>query len=149
RFCQSPSSLVCWPDESRRGATVAPRRRLVFGYYPRQSPAVQTSHEGGPCHRPREAERRSRGRYFGQYLQTGGTQEVRVQMRYAVVIEKAENNYSAYVPDLPGCVATGTTVAEAEMQIREAIEFHLEGMREDGLPIPLPSSQVEYIEIVA
>ena len=70
-------------------------------------------------------------------------------MRYAVVIEKAENNYAAYVPDLPGCVATGTTVAEAEIQIREAIEFHLEGLREDGLPIPLPSSQVEYIEIVA
>jgi predicted RNase H-like HicB family nuclease len=70
-------------------------------------------------------------------------------MRYAVVIEKAENNYSAYVPDLPGCVATGTTVAAAETQIREAIEFHLEGLREDGLPIPSPSSQVEYIEIVA
>jgi len=70
-------------------------------------------------------------------------------MRYAVVIEKAENNYSAYVPDLPGCVATGTSVAEAETQIREAIEFHLEGLREDGLPIPSPSSQVEYIEIVA
>ena len=70
-------------------------------------------------------------------------------MRYAVVIEKVENSYSAYVPDLPGCVATGVTVAEAERQIREAIEFHLEGLREDGLPIPLPSSQVEYIEIVA
>ena len=70
-------------------------------------------------------------------------------MRYAVVIEKAENNYSAYVPDLPGCVATGATIAEAETQIREAIEFHLEGLREDGLPIPHPSSQVEYIEIVA
>ena len=52
-------------------------------------------------------------------------------MRYAIVIEKAENNYSAYVPDLPGCVATGATVEETEAQIREAIEFHLEGMRED------------------
>jgi predicted RNase H-like HicB family nuclease len=70
-------------------------------------------------------------------------------MRYAIVIEKAENNYSAYVPDLPGCVATGATIAEAETQIREAIEFHLEGMREDGTPIPLPSSQVEYVDIVA
>jgi predicted RNase H-like HicB family nuclease len=64
-------------------------------------------------------------------------------MRYAVVIEKAENNYSAYVPDLPGCVATGTTVSETEAQIREAIEFHLEGLREDGSPIPRASSQVE------
>jgi predicted RNase H-like HicB family nuclease len=70
-------------------------------------------------------------------------------MRYAVVIEKAENNYSAYVPDLPGCVATGMSVAEAEAQIREAIEFHLEGMREDGIPIPPPSSQVEYVDVVA
>ena len=70
-------------------------------------------------------------------------------MRYAIVIEKAENNYSAYVPDLPGCVATGATVAETEAEIREAIAFHLEGMREDGLAIALPLSQVEYVEIVA
>jgi len=69
-------------------------------------------------------------------------------MRYAVVIEKAENNYSAYVPDLPGCIATGSTVEETEKLIREAIELHLEGLREDGLPIPLASSQVEYIEVV-
>jgi predicted RNase H-like HicB family nuclease len=70
-------------------------------------------------------------------------------MRYAVVIEKAENNYSAYVPDLPGCVATGVTVEETESQIREAIEFHLEGLRQDGAPIPEPSSRVEYVEIAA
>ena len=67
-------------------------------------------------------------------------------MRYAVVIEKAENNYAAYVPDLPGCIATGQTVEETELQIQEAIQFHLQGMREDGLPIPEPSSQVEYID---
>jgi predicted RNase H-like HicB family nuclease len=70
-------------------------------------------------------------------------------MRYAIVIEKAEGNYSAYVPDLPGCIATGATVAEVESQIREAIAFHVEGMREDGLPIPPPSSQVEYIDVTA
>ena len=70
-------------------------------------------------------------------------------MRYAVVIEKAENNYSAYVPDLPGCVATGATAEEAESQIREAIEFHLDGMREDGLPVPIPQSTVEYVEVAA
>ncbi len=68
-------------------------------------------------------------------------------MRYAIVIEKAENNYAAYVPDLPGCVATGKTVAETDQQIREAIEFHLRGMREDGLPIPEPVSQVDYVEV--
>jgi predicted RNase H-like HicB family nuclease len=70
-------------------------------------------------------------------------------MRHAIVIEKAEGNYSAYVPDLPGCVATGATVAETEAEIREAVAFHLEGMREDGLAIPVPQSQVEYVEIVA
>lgn len=70
-------------------------------------------------------------------------------MRYAIVIEKAESNYSAYVPDLPGCVATGATVAEAEAQIREAIEFHLDGLREDGAPIPQPASRVDYVEVGA
>ena len=70
-------------------------------------------------------------------------------MRYAIVIEKAEGNYSAYVPDLPGCVATGATLEEVEQQIREAIEFHLDGMREDGIPIPMPSSRVEYVDVAA
>ena len=70
-------------------------------------------------------------------------------MRYAVVIENAGSNFSAYVPDLPGCVATGATLAETEAAIREAIEFHLDGLREDGSPIPPPSSKVEYIEVAA
>ncbi len=68
-------------------------------------------------------------------------------MRYAVVIEKGERNYSAYVPDLPGCVSVGDTLEEAKAEIREAIEFHLEGMREEGLPIPKPSSWAEYVEV--
>ncbi len=67
-------------------------------------------------------------------------------MRYAIVIEKAENNYAAYVPDLPGCVATGETMEETEQQIREAVDLHLRGMREDGLPIPEPTSRVNYVE---
>jgi predicted RNase H-like HicB family nuclease len=70
-------------------------------------------------------------------------------MRYAVVIEKAEKNYSAYVPDLPGCVATGATLDQVETEIREAIEFHIEGLREDGLPIPEPASKVEYVDVAA
>jgi predicted RNase H-like HicB family nuclease len=70
-------------------------------------------------------------------------------MRYAVVIEKAESNYAAYVPDLPGCVATGATVEETERSIREAIGFHVEGLRADGLPVPEPSSRVEYIDVAA
>ena len=61
-------------------------------------------------------------------------------MKYAVVIEKADSNFSAYVPDLPGCVATGTTIKEAENEIRQAIKFHIDGMKEDGLPIPTPNN---------
>jgi predicted RNase H-like HicB family nuclease len=67
-------------------------------------------------------------------------------MRYAVVIEKADGNYSAYVPDLPGCVATGATVAAAEAEIRTAIRFHIEGLRADGVEVPQPSSIAEYVE---
>jgi predicted RNase H-like HicB family nuclease len=67
-------------------------------------------------------------------------------MRYAVVIENAVGNYSGYVPDLPGCVATGATVAEVEVELREVIRFHIEGMREDGHRIPEPTTVVEYLE---
>ena len=72
-----------------------------------------------------------------------------IAMRYAIVIEQAGTNYSAFVPDLPGCVASGSTIAEVETRIREAIAFHLDGLREDGLPLPMPSSQVDYVEIAA
>ena len=67
-------------------------------------------------------------------------------MRYAVVIEKAGENYSAYVPDLPGCVATGDTLEEVEAEIRAAVRFHIEGLKEDGLEIPESTSIAEYIE---
>ena len=67
-------------------------------------------------------------------------------MRYAVVIEKADGNYSAYVPDLPGCVATAQTVESVERGIRDAIRFHIEGLKEDGLPVPAPTSMAEYVE---
>jgi predicted RNase H-like HicB family nuclease len=68
-------------------------------------------------------------------------------MWYAVVIEKSETGHSAYVPDLPGCVAVGETVEEVETLIREAIEFHLDGMREDGIRIPEPTTRLEYVEV--
>jgi predicted RNase H-like HicB family nuclease len=67
-------------------------------------------------------------------------------MRYGIVIEKAEGNYSAYVPDLPGCVATGATREEVAAEIAEAIRLHIEGLREDGLEVPTPTSIVEYVE---
>ena len=67
-------------------------------------------------------------------------------MRYAIVIEKAANNYSAYVPDLPGCVATGANIQEVNQQIKKAIAFHLDGLREEGLPIPEATTLCEYVE---
>jgi predicted RNase H-like HicB family nuclease len=66
-------------------------------------------------------------------------------MRYAIVIEKGLTNYSAYVPDLPGCVTAAETIGEIKILMQEAIRFHIEGMMEDGLEIPVPSSEVEYI----
>ena len=67
--------------------------------------------------------------------------------KYLVIFEKANNNYSAYSPDLPGCIATGTTRKEAEKNIKEAIRFHIEGLNEDGVPLPEPASFTEYIEV--
>jgi predicted RNase H-like HicB family nuclease len=67
--------------------------------------------------------------------------------KYAIVIERGENNLSAYVPDLPGCITTGGSIEEIERNIREAIELHLEGLREDGEPIPDPHTAVGYIEL--
>jgi predicted RNase H-like HicB family nuclease len=67
-------------------------------------------------------------------------------MRYAVVIETADGNYSAYVPDLPGCVATGDTVKAVKVEIRDAIRFHIAGLREDGLPVPAPTSIADHVE---
>jgi len=70
-------------------------------------------------------------------------------VKYAVVIERASDNYAAYVPDLPGCITTGATVEETERNIREAIELHLEGMRENGLPIPEPRTVAVAVEVGA
>jgi predicted RNase H-like HicB family nuclease len=69
-------------------------------------------------------------------------------MRYAIVIEQANDNYSAYAPDVPGCVATGATLEEVQQAMQEALAFHLEGLREEGLPIPPPST-VAYVEVAA
>jgi len=70
-------------------------------------------------------------------------------MKYAVVIEKGENGYGAYVPDLPGCIAAADTKEEVKKLIHEAIEFHIEGLKEDGELIPEPASSIEFIEVAA
>ncbi len=70
-------------------------------------------------------------------------------MRYAVVIEKGESSYGAYVPDLPGCVAAGDSKEEVIRLIQEAMEFHIEGLKEEGDAVPPPSSSVEFVEVAA
>jgi predicted RNase H-like HicB family nuclease len=70
-------------------------------------------------------------------------------MDYVVIVEKGETSYGAYVPDLPGCVAVGETHDEVLRLIREAIEFHLEGLKEDQLPVPTPSSVIETVRVAA
>ena len=68
-------------------------------------------------------------------------------MRYAVVLERANGKYSAYVPDLPGCVATGKTIAAVEQEIRTAIQFHIEGLKAEGLEVPAPTSIADYVDV--
>ena len=70
-------------------------------------------------------------------------------MKYLIIIEKSETGYSAYSPDLPGCVSTGGTIDETEKNMREAIEFHIEGLRDEGYEFPKPTSRSSYVEIAA
>jgi predicted RNase H-like HicB family nuclease len=94
---------------------------------------------------------RNRRQEFGK-LSAGkpiGTERVSMTNRYAVVFEKSNTGYGAYVPDLPGCVAVAPTLDETEVLIREAIKFHLEGVREDGDVIPAPTTFAEMVEITA
>ena len=70
-------------------------------------------------------------------------------MKYLIIIEKSETGYSAYSPDLPGCISTGSTTEETEKNMREAIEFHIDGLREEGYEIPEPTSRSSYVEIAA
>jgi predicted RNase H-like HicB family nuclease len=68
-------------------------------------------------------------------------------MKYAMIIETGAGNYSSYVPDLPGCIATGRTLEDVKSVMREALAFHIEGLREDGLPVPPPTSLCEYVKL--
>jgi predicted RNase H-like HicB family nuclease len=105
----------------------------------------QYKHPLRPGHSRRKAIGRPCARHIEQYLEAGWTEGAAL-MRYAIVIEKAEGNYSAYVPDLPGCIATGDTVAAVETEIRDAIRFHIDGLKQDGLPVPKPTSIADYVE---
>jgi len=70
-------------------------------------------------------------------------------MKYLIIIEKSDSGYSAYSPDLPGCVSTGSTPEETEKNMHEAIEFHIDGLKEEGYEIPVPTSRSSYVEIAA
>lgn len=70
-------------------------------------------------------------------------------MKYVIILEPTETGYSAYSPDVPGCISTGGTKEETERNIREAIEFHIEGLRADGLEIPMPASDVAFVDVAA
>ena len=84
-------------------------------------------------------------RYIRKHFQTSRTEE----MKYLIILEKTSTGYSAYSPDLPGCVSAGDTAQETEANMREAIEFHIEGMLEEGLTIPVPQSRASYVEVAA
>ena len=118
---------------------------MASGRNARQPPPVQTSNKTRSSDGCRKIIGRSFSRNAEQHLETSRSQGKFV-MRYAVVIEKAANNYSGYVPDLPGCVATGPSVEAVEAELREAIRFHIEGLKEDGLPVPGPEAVAEYVE---
>jgi predicted RNase H-like HicB family nuclease len=83
-----------------------------------------------------------------EHSKTGGTQTLNT-VRYAVIIEQGDESYGASVPDLPGCIAVAETLEEVESMIREAIDFHIEGLREEGMQVPIPTTRAEYVETVA
>src|SRR3569623_544184 len=131
--------------QSSRDTFDAGSRWLVFGDDARQPSPIQASNQAWAGDGCRQAERRSGTGDIKQHPQAGCAEGDSL-MRYAVVIEKANDNYSAYVPDLPGCIATGDSIEEVEAEIGEAIRLHVEGLLEDGLPVPEPTAIAEYVE---
>jgi predicted RNase H-like HicB family nuclease len=141
--------LVAWGNEGVQNAAPAWYRRLIPGFDAGEPSAVQASIQTWSSDSLWQAERRIVVRHAEEYSEKIRIEDLGALMRYASVIERAGTNYSGYVLDLPGCIATGHTIAETEEAIRKAIEFHIEGMREDGAPIPPPSSHVNYVEVAA
>jgi predicted RNase H-like HicB family nuclease len=110
-----------------------------------QSQAIQAFNEGWSRNRRRKTIGRFGTWDVEQHSEAGWAKRAAL-MRYAIVIEKADGNYSAYVPDLPGCVAAAPTVEAVEQEIRDAIRFHIEGLKADGLEVPPPTSIAEYVD---
>jgi predicted RNase H-like HicB family nuclease len=116
-----------------------------MGDYEGEPSPVQTSGEAGPSNNYGTSIGGNASKDFEQRFSAGGIEKV----KYAVIFEKSQTGYGAYVPDLPGCVAVGKTLKATQRLIREAIELHLQGMREDGDPIPEPSSIADYVTVSA
>jgi predicted RNase H-like HicB family nuclease len=106
-------------------------------------PPVQARDETGPRDDSRQTEQGLAPRLAAKHSETGGTGRIVISVNghgYLIVIERGEGNYGAWAPDLPGCVAVGDTIEECEREMREAIAFHIEGLREEGEPVPEPAA---------
>ncbi len=110
-------------------------------------PAVQASGKAGNGDRLRKSRRRLADGTLAQHPPAGRAQKAQESLKYAVVFERTPRNYGAYVPDLPGCVATGKTLAAVKRRIREAIAFHIEGLKLEGVEVPEPSASVDLVEV--
>jgi len=119
---------------------------MVLGANQGQPSPIQTSNEAWYRHRARKSRQGHGGRNAEQYSQTSGSQTMK---KYLIIVEKTDTGYSAFSPDVPGCGSVGDTKEEVERNIQEAIEFHLEGLRNEGYPIPEPSSYSSYVDIAA
>lgn len=126
---------------------------MVLGADAGESPPVQAPREGRAGHYSGQALGRPRAGDVEQHKEAGGTEVVPAErrteemQRFLMVVEEAGENWSAYSPDLAGCVATGATREEAERNMREAVEFHVAGLREEGLPVPQARSSAGYVAV--
>lgn len=125
---------------------------MAAGTDARQPSPVQAPEQAGNRHGRWEAEPGRSSWYVERHTQAGWSEEGEVRMatmRYMVVVERGETSWGAHVPDLPGCVAVGESREEVLKLVREAIEFHIDGLKQDGLPVPAPSSEGEFVEVGA
>jgi predicted RNase H-like HicB family nuclease len=147
RVARSPIPGICRGNCSLHEGTgyhqVVGAGWLVSKDNSRKSPSIQAPDEARPCDFARASKRRSSCGYFEQRFETSGAETV----NYVVVYERSQTGWAAYVPDLPGVVTTGRSKEEVRTLIQEAIGFHLDGLREDRLPIPEPSAEAEVISV--
>ena len=121
---------------------------MVLGQDEGEPSPVQTPSETGPCNCSGELEQRIGAWDFAEHIQAGADKGVQTMThRYLIVVEKADGNYSAYSPDIPGCVAVGDTPEEVVRNMREAIVFHVQGLIEDSLPVPEPRTTAKYLAV--